>query len=772
MSKFRIVLGLAGMLTLVACGGGSSDPAAVTPTPTPTPPPTPPPPSGSVFDTAEFQQNPGLALIGALNAYEDGVTGTGIIVAVIDTGIDIDHLDLDANIHPASRDIIGSRNSLNDTNGHGTFVAGFAVAEKNDIGSHGVAFNAQVLALRTDDPGSCTANPGDCSFFDSDLATATDFAISQGVRVINFSLGGSAANATLRAAIGRAVDAGIIVVISAGNDGNANPEPFSLIATDAIARGRVIIAGSIDTGAIISSFSNRAGTGQQFYLLAPGEDVLTTGINDTLVVGSGTSFAAPHIAGAIALLIEKFPALTADQLIQILWDSAVDLGATGVDAVNGRGLLDIGKAINPLGTFSYLVQTVEGVQQVNVELSGVELGPAFGDALTGPGPFRDTIFLDGFDRAYVSDIAGRVRARRGSLNIDQRLDSFRRWKSGSISLAAGNTLSVATQQSSVRDYETATGLGLFEDEANQFDRTRLTFSQSLSEKTTLAVGYGASINEVFSNNVRLRQGLGADPFLGSGANTNPLLFSYSGDGQQYAVTHRLSDQWNLQVGFGTEEIQYGYSPVLPDRHASTDRLTIAAAIDRVVAHGRVGVEAGFIREKGSVLESRSAGALQFGTGAETSFISAKADWALNDRLSVFGQATTGTTQVQSAENSLIGDVTDLRLSHFRAGFAVEDALRPNARFAFGVSQPLRAESGSVSLILSDSYDYWTEEVGFSTRSVGLAPSGRELDLEMSYETPITSSFSLYSNLVYQVNPGHSVNEEQATTFMLRGRASF
>ena len=174
--------------------------------------------------------------------------------------------------------------------------------------------------------------------------------------MINISLGGSGAGTSVVNAIDRATATGIIVIIAAGNDGTANPDPFAEVANTAQARGLVIIAGSVGAnnsrtpGAdILSSFSDKAGNGAAHYLTAVGESVRAPDNNNAAFLWTGTSFAAPQIAGAVALLAQAFPNLTGAQIVSILFASARDAGATGVDAVYGQGVLDLTKAFSPLG---------------------------------------------------------------------------------------------------------------------------------------------------------------------------------------------------------------------------------------------------------------------------------------------------------------------------------------------------------------------------------------------------------------------------------------
>ena len=114
----------------------------------------------------------------------------------------------------------------------------------------------------------------------------------------------------------------MLLVLSAGNDGRDNPENFAQIANDANARGLVIVAGSIGTTDVISSFSNRAGNTAAHFLAAVGEEIRAPGPDNEVFFWTGTSFAAPQISGAVALLAQAFPNLTGAQLAELILSTA------------------------------------------------------------------------------------------------------------------------------------------------------------------------------------------------------------------------------------------------------------------------------------------------------------------------------------------------------------------------------------------------------------------------------------------------------------------
>ncbi len=158
-----------------------------------------------------------------ISAYENGATGEGITVAVIDSGIDIDHSQIQANINSDSTNIVtGNKADLNDIDGRGTAVAGIIAAirdpENNSNSNlHGVAFDAKIMALNTASIGSCGSVNG-CSFADDDIAAALDYARLRDVKIVNISLSNNGLiSSALIDAYKQAVDAGMVIILAAGD---------------------------------------------------------------------------------------------------------------------------------------------------------------------------------------------------------------------------------------------------------------------------------------------------------------------------------------------------------------------------------------------------------------------------------------------------------------------------------------------------------------------------------------------------------------------------
>ncbi len=251
--------------------------------------------------------------------------GAGIKVAVIDTGIDLDHPDLKENIK-GGYNALNPRKSCNDDNGHGTHVAGIIAARQNGIGVVGVAPEADLYAVKV-------LNSRGIGFV-SDIIEGLDWCIQNGIQVANMSLGGGGTT-SYHEAIQKAYQAGIVLVAAAGNDGVDNSVNYPA------AYPEVIAVSATDSNDVLSSFSSR---GPEVELAAPGVEIDSTWNDGYYRTASGTSMATPHVSGAAALVLAAGRANTPDDVRAILQSTADDLGAEGRDAWYGWGLVDAEEA--------------------------------------------------------------------------------------------------------------------------------------------------------------------------------------------------------------------------------------------------------------------------------------------------------------------------------------------------------------------------------------------------------------------------------------------
>jgi hypothetical protein len=382
------------MLLLAACAsGGGTPPAANVATQAPPPPPAPPPAGGS-FDTPEYRRSNAATQSNALPVWNAGVSGAGVTVGIVDSGIAQASPEFAGRIHPASRDVTGANRGIGDEDGHGTAVAAVIGAARNGLSIVGIAPEARLAVMRGDRAGTCAAESG-CSFTDLSVAAGVNAATDAGARVINISLGGSPGSSTLRAAWQKAGNAGAVLVIGAGNDASAEIDPLPRSALNGGNPATIIVVGAASSNRDIASFSNRAGSASTNFILAPGQSIRTFVETGQEFLYSGTSLAAPVVSGAVALLAQAFPNLTGAQLVELILRNADDLGAPGPDPVYGWGLLNIGRAFAPSGT-TVLAGTRLPVSLVNNGTMGAPMGNGAGFAAA----LGEVAILDAYGRRY------------------------------------------------------------------------------------------------------------------------------------------------------------------------------------------------------------------------------------------------------------------------------------------------------------------------------------------------------------------------------------
>jgi hypothetical protein len=274
------------------------------------------------IDQVPFR-NDTLAYLGATG--DRSSWGRGVTVAILDTGVAPDATFGTGRLR--TLDIgLGTSPGTSRDDGHGTSVAALAAGMSPDAA--GVAPAANVLSIRVTDAS------GTSDLFTVSQAIVT--AVDAGAKVINVSLGGYATGAVLDAAIGYAREKGAVIVAAAGNDQAAQ---LAWPAADA----RVISVGAVDRADQQVQFSN---SGASLQLTAPGYGVQTAWLDNQRAYVDGTSVSAPLVAGAIAAVLSQNPQLSAQQAADLVLATASDGGQPGTDAAYGRGILNVGWAMN------------------------------------------------------------------------------------------------------------------------------------------------------------------------------------------------------------------------------------------------------------------------------------------------------------------------------------------------------------------------------------------------------------------------------------------
>lgn len=289
-----------------------------------------------------LNQQYALTMMEVNNAWSIGLGTSNVIVAIIDTGIDTDHTDLSGKISSLSYNSSLKQVGLayvEDVNGHGTSVAGIIAAKKdNSFGIAGIAPGVTIMAIK--------ANAGsDDTFYDSAVIEGIYYAANNGAHIINLSLGGYYRNSLMEQAINYAFNKGVIVVAASGNDGISDlvyPASFP----------NVISVSAVTSTKAIASYSNY---GSMIDVAAPGTSIYTTGINNTIVISSGTSVAAPQVTGVIALLRSFYYEMESIDIINKIYQYAMDMGDVGRDDYYGYGIVNAYDSLSlPVYTVTFL----------------------------------------------------------------------------------------------------------------------------------------------------------------------------------------------------------------------------------------------------------------------------------------------------------------------------------------------------------------------------------------------------------------------------------
>ncbi|MGE4170059.1 MAG: S8 family serine peptidase [Candidatus Margulisiibacteriota bacterium] len=298
---------------------------------------------------ATYQSN--MPTIKANEAWDITIGSPNIVVAIIDTGVQLNHPDLvdriwtnpDETLDGSDDDgnnliddihgwnFVYNTNDPSPTHGHGTHVAGIVAATiNNGKGIAGVAGGATIMPL-------CAGTKD--GFDDVPLVNAVHYAVDKGAQIINMSLGGysntTSGDMLFQAAVGYATSNGVVVVAAAGNDArNLNTFPIYPAGYS----GVIAVSATTKSGTFDSSYSNY---GNRVDIAAPGTDIASTYTESSYAADTGTSMASPHVAGAAALLLSKYPVLNPSEVYTAITQTATDKGTLGKDPYYGYGLLNL-----------------------------------------------------------------------------------------------------------------------------------------------------------------------------------------------------------------------------------------------------------------------------------------------------------------------------------------------------------------------------------------------------------------------------------------------
>lgn len=728
---------IAGTLLVSACGGGgvnspgsTAPPPAPTPTPTPVPTPTP----TSAADTAEYKASGAAVGANAAYAFDRGITGKGVTIAILDTGIDRDSPEFAGRISSASTGFeqkIARCSTcdaetvpafpIDDRVGHGTEVASVAAAAANGSGVLGVAPDATILALKIVGPDLSNVSPGSGPVPEGRdiepglIAPAISYAVGHGAFVINLSANGGGGDAKFKTDLTAAMDkvraADGLVVESVSNftdeDSFTGQWAQALLGGNQENKDWFLFAIGVDANGQARSANGNAGPLADRMLAAVGNGVQVLGADGKLTTQTGNSFAAPAVAGAAALLKQYWPQLGGKAISQILLDTATDAGAKGVDPVYGAGILNVQNAMQaqaPEASFKAAAAVM--TRYTSLSLSG-PFGGAGGAAALNRKLGQMTIY-DRYGRDYrMSGTAGARGYGSGLL----------------ASMAVAPVLPSPTPTETDRLFGFSGTAGSRQPVPANRPAT-VSFSPARGQTVTL------------SANGALDQGVGM---------TGSLLRSTG------IVPVGTAASWTVS-GW-----RFAFS-----RGHTLQRRSVDARVEVTSAEIKTPWGLGFglaaLKEDGQALGLRGGSDLAI-AGAGTTLATVSLDHELAG-FALSAKAMMGSTEVHGGsalmrfDGRVLSSAFSLRAAHPLFG----------GDMSLGLSSPLRVERARAVMLAPIAYDLMTGAYTTGLRRFDLTPAAREKDVELGWATALGPMSSLRLGVAHAFDAGHVVGAHDTAAY--------
>ncbi len=292
-----------------------------------------------ITSDSDFNSQWYLDKINAVSIREKGLSGRGVKIAVIDSGINSSHPDFNkTNILQGYNCTLGAEdiNDCSDNVGHGTMVAGIIAAQTdNELDISGIAGNAQIIPIKITDTNSLKI---------SSIISGLKKALETDCDIINMSFGGAISDkealSVLKEYIDQAEEKGIIVVAAVGNSGHIDNVVNYPAGFD-----NVIGVGSVNEDLESSYFSQK---NESVFISAPGNNIISLSKNNSTTTGMGTSLSAPIVTATVAIIKEVMPECTLQEVKELLKKTSIDSGTEGYDVNYGYGILNAENIISEI----------------------------------------------------------------------------------------------------------------------------------------------------------------------------------------------------------------------------------------------------------------------------------------------------------------------------------------------------------------------------------------------------------------------------------------
>lgn len=796
---------VAASLMVAACsggGGGSNGPIFQPPSgPTTQPPPPPPVTSPDVYRTDEFNRQWGLGAIGAEHAYAAGYNGKGVIIGFVDFNFDLgsgevayraDSVGINQRMLDLYEIQIGDASPKEP---HGHAVAAVAAAKKNGLDTHGVAYGSTVLAV--DYFSNVNSTDEVYNGVTYHVSNPWTYLTDRGAKIVSISIGYDEEDIienppttnpdnspiTEKYSVdtsAHVMDQGGLLIAAAGNNGHPDPQlslidmyndyiiPYNLLSGSA----GFLVVGALDQSGEIADFSDRAGRLKDYYIVAPGVQIVGPWTTEDEGAGlyylSGTSFAAPHVAGAAAVLMSKWPTLTPGKIADILMDTATDLGAPGVDEIYGHGALNLEEAIKAQGLVGTSLSSASPIKvSTSIKDTGIRLGAAFGDVAL-PGLDR-VMGIDKYGRDFYYNIdANIVHMGAYGLDLQQQMQAARQFHAHSWSPTQHTTATMGFQALEMAPETLAAQSNLVQAYTKENRLQTFQFSGKSGAKLSWHMGYGNGLYNLMSGH--LNDGF-AKPYMMTDRQRTTLI---GGRGFWAMSDYNLNDETRLtmaaNIGRDTGQDQHALAPFREDAYNQAMMVELAHFGPILSSALQVGV----LAEKNTLLGSRGAGALRMANGAQTSFIGSRITYDISQNSSLNFEGQLSYTNVDQADGSLFLSVDNFAASQWQVSYSHTGFFSDDDSAVLRIGQPLRVENAAAVIEQSIALDPITGDTQYRQHELSLSPSGRELALEAGWQKQVTwlgQSWQLEANLAQRFDAGHFKGRHD-TAAMMRVRIEF
>ncbi|MBI3677586.1 MAG: S8 family serine peptidase [Proteobacteria bacterium] len=736
-------------------------------------------------------------------------TGAGVIIGMIDTGIDLNQPDFAGRVL-AGHCVVSSVNlctTLNDQLGgdttifpgldatHGTHTTGIAA------GLHtGIAIGADILPVKV-----CSSTANSCAGVDEGIVWAAD----HGANVISVSIGGPILTSDDIAAFQHAVADGALLVVAAGNGGFKNPTGGFLAGAalqDGV-RGSMIVVGATtntgssngttvtpgpDSGTLVS-FSQVPSTRcevhdtqrfcmRDYFVVAPGNKIWSTvgngTSNATASYGylSGTSMATPFVSGVAAVIKGQWSFLSSSDIANIIFSTAIDLGAPGVDPVYGRGAVNITAAVSFEDSS---ITTTSSSFHTNG--ATVASGPlAF--AVQNSTLLKNAIVMDKWGRDFHVDF--------GKSTLNQGFDVAGYMMSGQFTtitpfgfqtaspignlVASGYAVDTNTPALLSGEFRTQ--------DHHKYDVRNLDIAAQVAPDVELNLGFKTQMAGRF-NEYDAGTSVAYDGLFMQASAVNSPYASFADGGNYVGATVSLADDLHLRVAEASltpykqdyEVPVYSYVQQTLGKPLQYDQRTAQASVIALnwdfASWGGLGLTATQTDEQNGLLGGLTSGAFSMANAANTTALGLSARVGFGDGWVTTVAYSEGVTQLDLKQGTLFTGADTLHSRSYGVAISKRGLFDDADSLGLAISRPVQIYAGNLDLTAATSIDK-NRNLTFGHETLSLASSTPETDLELGYVTTfLDGALALQANAGYQMNV-NGQNGSNSLAVLSRAKINF